>query len=129
MALLVQTKLGMQHANTHNTQCTNPGTPNARKGYNAPSTVAVLAPGVGSNWGTMVKVGNKAYTVQAIHTNAQGMATAYTVVTQAGMVATIGANHCPQGTYTGYAVTGAHWGACKLATGLGMVPGLNRYAQ
>jgi hypothetical protein len=77
----------------------------------------------------MVLVGAKAYTVQAIHTNAQGNPTAYTVVTQAGLVATVAASHCPQGTYTGYAVTGPHWGACKLAVAMGMVNGLNRYAQ
>ena len=114
----------MQNTNTH----TNPGTPNARKGYKASSTATVLKAGVGSNWGTMVTVNGKAYQVASTHSSANGVATAYTVTTRVGLNATVPASVC--GTpYLGYCVSGNHWGACKLATAMGLVNGLNRYAQ
>ena len=115
---------GMQHTNTH----TNPGTPNAKRGYSAPSNQVVLLAGVGSNWGTMVTVNGKAYMLANVHSNGQGVATAYTVTTRGGVNATVPATVC--GTpYLGYTGSTAHWGACKLATAMGLVNGLNRYAQ
>lgn len=108
-------------------QNTNPGKRNANTAPKA-CTVAVVT-NQGANWGTMVRVGNRAYQVTAIAYNAQGNPVAYTVVTRASMVATIAATHAPGGTYIGYTANGQHYGACKLATAMGMVPGLNRYAQ
>ncbi len=115
---------GMAHTNT----ATNPGTPNAKAGYKASSNQTVLNAGTGSNWGTMVTVNGKAYQVASVHTNGNGNTTAYTVTTRANLNATVPATAC--GTpYLGYCVSGNHWGACKLATAMGLVNGLNRYAQ
>lgn len=88
----------------------------------------MLTPGVGSNWGTMVTVNGKAYMLYATHTNANGNVVAYTVTTRAGLNATVPASVCGN-PYLGYCVSGNHWGACKLATAMGLVNGLNRYAQ
>ena len=114
----------MQHSNTQ----TNPGTPNAKQGHNAGNSSTVLTAGVGSNWGTMVTVNGKAYQVASVHSNAKGVATAYTVTTRANLNTIVPASVC--GTpYLGYTGSTAHWGACKLATAMGLVNGLNRYAQ
>ncbi len=108
---------------------TNPGKANTNPQHLVTSTQAVLQAGVGSNWGTMVALTTgKAYSLVAIQYSPTGQAVAYTVSTQAGLLATVPASAFSQ-PYTGYCKQGLHYGASKLATGLGMVNGLNRYTQ
>jgi hypothetical protein len=110
----------------HTAAQTNPG---SRKAKLAPKrtywcTQAVLTPGVGSWWGTMAKVSGRPYTVVAVAYNAKGVAQAYQVRTQAGLVANLPANLVGP-TYTGWASpTGMWpWGTCKLAASLGITLG------
>lgn len=108
---------------------TNPGTPSARQGNRVTRSTTAVVGNQGANWATMVLVGHRAYQVMAIGYTPTGAVASYTVVTRAGLQATVPARLVPAGTYTGYTAQGQHYGACKLATAMGLVKGLGRYAQ